>query len=192
MQMKGDRSADQKAWELLRDGNMSGIDFAGKATAAAMFKRIKPNDLTDAALALALGQCVEDGLDEEVEAVLSVQESAEKAGPFDELKETFGYPVFQDQIDMLMMKYMKLGDADAQLLRRELSRKKFSSIEAFVADFPLGAEHAELLVDWAAHARNRQMLIHMASLIFEACWLKANCAEGFFEKNPITIGNGDY
>ena len=123
MHTKDDKSADQKAWELLRNGDISGIDFTGKTTAAAMFRRMKPNDLTETAFALALGQCVEDGLDEEVEAVFSVRESAGRAGPFDALKETFGYPVFQDQVDMLLMKHMKLSEADAQLLRCELSRK---------------------------------------------------------------------
>lgn len=93
---------------------------------------------------------------------------------------------------MLLMKYLKVNESHAEKQRRELSRKKFSALEAFLAAFPLGRKYAECLVDWAAHARDRQMLSHMASLIYEACWLKANCDEEFLAKNPITIGNKDF
>ncbi len=181
---------DEPVFEMLRAGHTVGVFQIESAGMTDMIKKIAPQKITDLSDAIALfrpGPLGSGMVDDLIECRHGRQEPNyphELLQPV--LEETFGVPVYQEQV-MRMAQVMAgytLGGAD--MLRRAMGKKKPAEMarqrEIFVAGAAdvnnIPAEKAnevfDLMAHFAGYGFNKAHTMAYAVVSYQTAWLKAH------------------
>ncbi len=189
---------DEIVWDVLADGKMDGIEFGsrgedGEPSDKDLFlsyvKRIKPKTIDELTVALALAAYHWYFANEEIlERIIYAFESRIPDGPFAQLKETYGYPVFKDQLATILTDGFGLDMDQAYELADEMGKRK-NTAKKMLFSFPkMSRKDKEFLWKIAPTVVGRKWHTHYANLIYEACWIVYNgFVRDYYQKNPITI-----
>lgn len=189
---------DDIVWDTLANGEMDGIEFGsngedGESSDKELFlsyvKRIKPRTIEELTVALALASrpwyCLNG---ENVERILRAFEYKTLDGPFEQLEDTYGYPIFKDQLAIVLRNKLGLDMDQAYELADGMRKRKNTAEETIFSAEEIDKTEKELLWKIAPSIVGRKWLTHYANLIYEACWIVYNGAvKDYYEKNPIKI-----
>ena len=189
---------DEIVWETLAKGEMDGVEFGrssedGEPSDKDMFlsytKRIKPETIEELTVALALAAYHWKWLNEDlVERILNAFETKMLDGPFEQLKETYGYPIYKDQLATVLSDSFGLDLDQAYELADGMGKRKTSAEKMLFSFRKMSREKKELLWNVAPCVVGRKWHTHYANLIYEACWIVYNgSVRDYYEENPIKI-----
>ncbi len=185
-------------WDMLVDGKMDDIEFGsngedGEPSDKDLFlsyvRRIKPKTVEELTVALTLATHHWYFVCEEIsEHILNAFESKTLDGPFDHLKETYGYPVFKDQLATVLIDGFGLDMDQAYELADGMGKRKNTAKEMLFSFHKMSRKDKEFLWKIAPLVAGRKWHMHYANLIYEACWIVYNgSVKDYYKKNPIKI-----
>ena len=125
---KGLRYTDDVVWEKLVVGDLSGLEFEGKQEFIEYVRRMHPQTIVDTVVALGLhvfGLVDED----DFESYLQARENQDSNGPFPELVDTYGYPIFKEQMITVIRDRLQLDGDKVYELANGIALRKNTSKE---------------------------------------------------------------
>lgn len=177
---------DSKTFELLESAETSGLFQLESSGMRAVLRKLKPNQFEDLIAILALYRPGPmDNIDEYIER--------RNRKPFDYihpklesiLKPTYGIIVYQEQIMRIASEFAGYSLAEADLLRRGISKKNKEILEferkRFIEkclkksyDAKIGEEIYDYIVKFADYGFNRSHSVAYAIVAYQMAYLKAN------------------
>ena len=193
--------SDDLVWDALANGEMDGIGFSmsgiqsiddvpdEKEQFLSITKRIKPRTISELAIVLTL---VDRYLfrEEDAEQILLAYEKKEQTGPFEELEETYGYPIFKDQVVAVITNNFRLDADQAYQFADDMAKKRPAARKKLFSSRKLDKQKKEYLWSAGAMAYGRRWMMHDATLIYEMCWHIYNSApevREYYKKNPFEM-----
>jgi DNA polymerase-3 subunit alpha len=183
---------DERVYELLGKGMTTGVFQLESAGMRRVLEQLQPRRFEDIAAVNALYR---PGPMENIRHYIAARKSAASvAYPHPDLEEilrpTYGFIIYQEQIMQIASKLAGFSLAEADLLRRAVSKKKREILdeerEHFVAGcigkgYPasLGHEVYDLIVRFADYGFNRSHAVAYAVLAFRTAYLKAHFPVAF-------------
>ena len=185
---------DPKTYELFSNGNVLGIFQFESEGMKNFLRRLKPNNIEDLSLALALYR---PGPMSNIDTLIKRREGKQAIDYIDSrlesiLKPTYGIIVYQEQIMKIsqVMANYTLGEAD--ILRRAISKKKEELIlkekERFInnsIDNNYTKEISEkvfnLILKFASYGFNRSHAVAYSLISYKMAYLKANYPSHFMK-----------
>ena len=156
-------------------------------------RRLKPNTFTDLSLALALYR---PGPMQSIDSFINRRNGKEKVTYIEKdlesiLKETYGIIIYQEQIMQIFNKLASYTYAEADLIRRAISKKKEDIIinekEKFITrsvNNGYQKEKAEkiydLIMKFASYGFNKSHSVAYAMLAYQMMYLKINYPKEFY------------
>ncbi|AZB43915.1 DNA polymerase III subunit alpha [Bacillus sp. FJAT-42376] len=196
---------DQKTFQLLSEGDTTGVFQLESEGMRSVLRRLKPESLEDIAAVNALYR---PGPMENIPNYIERKHGKAPIGyPHPDLKEilepTYGIIVYQEQIMEIasVMAGFSLGDAD--LLRRAVGKKKKSVLDEERAHFVEGCKNKgyssaaanevyDLIVRFADYGFNRSHAVAYSMIGFQLAYLKAHYPAIFMTALlTSSIGNDD-
>ncbi len=178
---------DEKAYELLSNGQTDGIFQFESAGMKKYLQELKPNVFADLVAMVALYR---PGPMQFIDTFINRKHGREKVvydHPLAEaiLKETYGVTVYQEQVMQIAKVMAGFPSAEAGVLRKAISKKKRDMMEELHVKFRDGcvkngvkAEVADKIwVDWegfANYAFNKSHSACYAYIAYQTAWLKAH------------------
>lgn len=178
---------DRKTYELLSSADTSGIFQLDGKGIRGVLKKYKPTEFSDIVAILALYR---PGPMDEINEFIARKNGKKFNYPNDKLegilKITYGIIVYQEQIMRIAHEYAGLSMADADLLRRAISKKDSKTLddarEKFIANC-LNKEEANKIYDYivkfANYGFNKSHTVCYAMLSYYMAYLKANYPKEF-------------
>ncbi len=179
---------DEKAFELMRSGNMDGLFQVEGALYVSLFARLPPRRFSDIVASIALNRPgpLESGMVEDYVKVASGKTAIhyydDRLRPI--LEETYGTMVYQEQIMQISMVMSGFSAGKADKLRKAMGKKKIDVMRALQEDWNTGAvdngfslEIAKQIWEdaekFAKYAFNKSHSAAYAILVMRTAYLKA-------------------
>ncbi|MCV3753251.1 DNA polymerase III subunit alpha [Mycoplasma enhydrae] len=193
---------DQKTFELLSNGNTAGIFQVESPIMIKALKKIKVDSFEDIATIISINRPgpishlkTFSDRKQKIEPVPLVSKEYDKI-----VAPTYGIIVYQEQIMEIVQKVANMSFEEADLLRRIISKKKSSEMEAieeqFISkaiqnkyDLKTAKEIFKNISKFADYGFNKSHAIAYAMLTFKMAYLKANYPLEFFT-SCISSANG--
>ncbi len=180
---------DEKAFELLRSGNMDGLFQVESALYVSLFSRLPPHRFSDVVASIALNRPgpLESGMVDDYVMVASgktpVHYYDDRLRPL--LEETYGTMVYQEQIMQISMVMSGFSAGKADKLRKAMGKKKIDVMRQLQEDWNQGAvengfslEIAKKIWEdaekFAKYAFNKSHSAAYAILVMRTAYLKAH------------------
>lgn len=179
---------DERAFELMRSGNMDGLFQVEGALYVSLFARLPPRRFSDIVASIALNRPgpLESGM---VEDYIKVASGKTAIHYYDDrlrpiLEETYGTMVYQEQIMQISMAMSGFSAGKADKLRKAMGKKKLDVMRALQEDWNTGAvengfslEIAKQIWEdaekFAKYAFNKSHSAAYAILVMRTAYLKA-------------------
>lgn len=180
---------DEKAFELLRSGNLDGLFQVESNLYVSLFHRLPPKRFSDVVASIALNRPgpLESGM---VDDYVRVASGATSEHYYDDrlrplLEETYGTMVYQEQIMQISMVMSGFSAGKADKLRKAMGKKKIDVMRQLQEDWNNGAvengfslEIAKAIWDdaekFAKYAFNKSHSAAYAILVMRTAYLKAH------------------
>ncbi len=179
---------DERAFELMRSGNMDGLFQVEGALYVSLFARLPPRRFADIVASIALNRPgpLESGMVEDYIKVASGQTPIhyydERLRPI--LEETYGTMVYQEQIMQISMAMSGFSAGKADKLRKAMGKKKIDVMRALQEDWNSGAVEngysleiaKQIWTDaekFAKYAFNKSHSAAYAIIVMRTAYLKA-------------------
>ncbi len=179
---------DERAFVLMRSGNMDGLFQVEGALYVSLFARLPPHRFADIVASIALNRPgpLESGMVDDYVKVASgktpVHYYDERLRPI--LEETYGTMVYQEQIMQISMAMSGFSAGKADKLRKAMGKKKLDVMRALQEDWNNGAvengyplEIAKQIWEdaekYAKYAFNKSHSAAYAILVMRTAYLKA-------------------
>lgn len=179
---------DEKAFALMRSGNMDGLFQVEGALYVSLFARLPPHRFADVVASIALNRPgpLESGMVDDYVKVASgktpIHYYDDRLRPI--LEETYGTMVYQEQIMQISMVMSGFSAGKADKLRKAMGKKKLDVMRALQEDWNSGAvengyslEIAKRIWDdaekFAKYAFNKSHSAAYAILVMRTAYLKA-------------------
>jgi DNA polymerase-3 subunit alpha len=197
---------DKESYELLSRGQTDGIFQFESAGMKKYLSSLKPNVFEDLIAMVALYR---PGPMQFIDSFINRKHGRERISyshPLTEsaLKETYGVSVYQEQVMQIAREMGGLSGAEADTLRKAISKKKLSTMEELKVKFVEGASQngvkpqiiEKIWTDWldfANYAFNKSHATAYAFIAFQTAYLKAHFPVEFMaallslEDNPSKI-----
>ncbi len=183
---KGLHYTDEIVWEKLEVGDLSGLEFEEKQEFAEYARRMHPRTIED--IAVALGLQIFGLFDKgDVERYLQARENQNNNGPFPELVETYGYPIFKEQMITVMKTRLQIDDKVYELADG-IAKRKNTAMEYLYSFTEVERKTLDNILKYVARTASRRFYTHFANVIYEALWILNNGRKESFAENPIVIG----
>ena len=181
--------SDPAVYKLLSEGDTIGVFQLEEAGARSILRKFKPSNFSEIVLVLAL---IRPGPLQviDLESLIRKKEGIEKVRyphPVLEeiLKETYGYPIFQEQAMLIANKLCGFSFGKADILRKAMGKKDMEIMISLREDFVSGAvengldkETAEQVFadisTFASYAFNKSHSTVYGELSFRTAYLKAH------------------
>ena len=180
---------DEKAFELMRSGNMDGLFQVESALYVSLFSRLPPHRFSDVVASIALNRPgpLESGMVDDYVMVASgktpVHYYDDRLRPL--LEETYGTMVYQEQIMQISMVMSGFSAGKADKLRKAMGKKKIDVMRQLQEDWNQGAvengfslEIAKKIWEdaekFAKYAFNKSHSAAYAILVMRTAYLKAH------------------
>jgi DNA polymerase-3 subunit alpha len=119
---------DEKTFQLIRDGHTAGIFQLESSGMTSLIRRVQPNRFEDliALLALYRPGPLESGMTDDYVERRSGRQKVTYPHPSlkEVLEETYGLPIYQDQVMQMAQKLAGFSLAEADILRKAMGKKK--------------------------------------------------------------------
>ncbi len=179
---------DEKAFALMRSGNMDGLFQVEGALYVSLFKRLPPKRFSDIVASIALNRPgpLESGMVDDYVEVASGRKAIhyydDRLRPI--LEETYGTMVYQEQIMQISMAMSGFSAGKADKLRKAMGKKKLEVMQELKADWESGADANGFSKDialqiwddaekFAKYAFNKSHSAAYAILVMRTAYLKA-------------------
>ena len=179
---------DERAFALMRSGNMDGLFQVEGALYVSLFARLPPHRFADIVASIALNRPgpLESGMVDDYVKVASgktpVHYYDERLRPI--LEETYGTMVYQEQIMQISMAMSGFSAGKADKLRKAMGKKKLDVMRALQEDWNNGAVENGYPLDiakqiwedaekFAKYAFNKSHSAAYAILVMRTAYLKA-------------------
>ncbi len=178
---------DKKTYELFKEGNVNGIFQFESQGMRSFVSELKPNNINDLIAAVALFR---PGPIDNIPHYVARKHGKEKITYVnDDLKEilepTYGIIVYQEQIMQIASKMAGFSYAEADVLRRAMSKKKQEVLLSKKEDFIKGSikngydekeakEVYELILKFANYGFNKAHSVCYAIIGYKLAYLKAH------------------
>lgn len=198
---------DEKAFELMRSGNMDGLFQVEGALYVSLFSRLPPKRFSDIVASIALNRPgpLESGM---VDDYIKVANGKIPVHYYDDrlrplLEETYGTMVYQEQIMQISMAMSGFTAGKADKLRKAMGKKKLDIMRQLQEDWNNGAvengfalsiakqiwEDAE---KFAKYAFNKSHSAAYAIIVMRTAYLKAYYPHDFMAATLSSyMGNSD-
>ncbi|AKI97857.1 DNA polymerase III subunit alpha [Kosmotoga pacifica] len=179
---------DRKTYELVGQGYTTGLFQLESTEATRIVKRVKPQNLNDIAISLALNRPgpLESGITEEYlkRRVMPSKEAISKA-----LADTLGVLIFQEQVIAVAVKELGLTPEEGEELRRALSKKKPEVAEKLIAKAMKrneeSSENVRKLVDvlrkFSGYGFNKSHSVAYSQITYWLAYKKCHQPDSFFK-----------
>lgn len=184
---------DEKVFKAFSNAQTVGIFQFESEGMKNFLRRLKPNTFTDLSLALALYR---PGPMQSIDSFINRRNGKEKVTYIEKdlesiLKETYGIIIYQEQIMQIFNKLASYTYAEADLIRRAISKKKEDIIinekEKFITrsvNNGYQKEKAEkiydLIMKFASYGFNKSHSVAYAMLAYQMMYLKINYPKEFY------------
>ena len=185
---------DEKAFELMRSGNMDGLFQVEGALYVSLFARLPPRRFSDIVASIALNRPgpLESGMVDDYVKVASgktpIHYYDERLRPI--LEETYGTMVYQEQIMRISMTMSGFSAGKADKLRKAMGKKKLDVMRQLQEDWNNGAvengyslEIAKTIWNdaekFAKYAFNKSHSAAYSILVMRTAYLKAHYPNEF-------------
>ena len=184
---------DEKVFNAFSNAQTVGIFQFESEGMKNFLRRLKPNTFTDLSLALALYR---PGPMQSIDSFINRRNGKEKVTYIEKdlesiLKETYGIIIYQEQIMQIFNKLASYTYAEADLIRRAISKKKEDIIinekEKFITrsvNNGYQKEKAEkiydLIMKFASYGFNKSHSVAYAMLAYQMMYLKINYPKEFY------------
>lgn len=184
---------DEKVFNAFSNAQTVGIFQFESEGMKSFLRRLKPNTFTDLSLALALYR---PGPMQSIDSFINRRNGKEKITYIEKdlesiLKETYGIIIYQEQIMQIFNKLASYTYAEADLIRRAISKKKEDIIineqEKFITravNNGYNKENAqkiyELIMKFASYGFNKSHSVAYAMLAYQMMYLKINYPKEFY------------
>lgn len=185
---------DKKTFKLICDVNVLGVFQLESQGMMNLISKLQPKTFEDIGITIALFR---PGPMENIPAYLENRNNPSKVEYLHPnlmpiLKETYGIIVYQEQIMIIAQKMAGFTYGKADVLRRAMSKKKSSELEALQNEFiegcvkngysrDLGIKLYELILKFANYGFNKSHSIAYAKVAYEMAYLKANYPLYFYK-----------
>ena len=193
---------DERAFALMRSGNMDGLFQVEGALYVSLFARLPPHRFADIVASIALNRPgpLESGMVDDYVKVASgktpVHYYDERLRPI--LEETYGTMVYQEQIMQISMAMSGFSAGKADKLRKAMGKKKLDVMRALQEDWNNGAvengyplEIAKQIWEdaekFAKYAFNKSHSAAYAILVMRTAYLKAIYPNEFMAAAPVEL-----
>ncbi|MEQ3362907.1 DNA polymerase III subunit alpha [Raoultibacter massiliensis] len=198
---------DEKAFELMRSGNMDGLFQVEGALYVSLFARLPPKRFSDIVASIALNRPgpLESGMVDDYIKVASGKTSVhyydDRLRPI--LEETYGTMVYQEQIMQISMAMSGFSAGKADKLRKAMGKKKLDIMRQLQEDWNSGAVENGFSLDiakqiwedaekFAKYAFNKSHSAAYAILVMRTAYLKAYYPHDFMAAVLSSyMGNSD-
>ncbi len=185
---------DEKAFALMRAGNMDGLFQVEGALYVSLFKRLPPSRFADIVASIALNRPgpLESGMVDDYVEVASGRKSIhyydDRLRPI--LEETYGTMVYQEQIMQISMAMSGFSAGKADKLRKAMGKKKIDVMKELQEDWNTGAVENGFSLEiakqiwadaekFAKYAFNKSHSAAYAILVMRTAYLKAHYPNDF-------------
>ncbi|MBT5421192.1 MAG: DNA polymerase III subunit alpha, partial [Candidatus Cloacimonetes bacterium] len=197
---------DSKAFELLSNGQTDGIFQFESGGMKKYLTALQPNKFEDLIAMVALYR---PGPMQFIETFINRKQGREKISFIHQLtenslRETYGVTVYQEQVMQIAREMGGLSGAEADTLRKAISKKKLKTMEELKVKFVEGASYNGVKphvietiwnnwLDFANYAFNKSHAAAYAYIAFQTAYLKAHYPVEFMaallslEDNPSKI-----
>lgn len=186
---------DEKVFQVFSMGNTDGIFQFESYGMRQFLKKLKPNNFLDLTSAIALYR---PGPMQNIDSFIRRKHNQEKIEYLHEdlkniLNETFGIIVYQEQIMQILVKIGGYTYAEADNIRRAMSKKKKEIIEKEKEIFlkravdrgyelELAVKIYELILKFADYGFNKSHSVAYALIAYQMAYLKAYYSNYFFSE----------
>ncbi len=185
---------DEKAFALMRAGNMDGLFQVEGALYVSLFKRLPPSRFADIVASIALNRPgpLESGMVDDYVEVASGRKAIhyydDRLRPI--LEETYGTMVYQEQIMQISMAMSGFSAGKADKLRKAMGKKKIDVMKELQEDWNTGAVENGFSLEiakqiwadaekFAKYAFNKSHSAAYAILVMRTAYLKAHYPNDF-------------
>ncbi len=184
---------DKKSWDMLGEGDTSGVFQLESEGMRKNIRELKPTKVQELAAMIALYR---PGPLEHIPRYIKQKFGIEpivythpNLEPI--LSETYGVIVYQDQVMMIVRAIAGFSLGQADIMRKAMGKKNRQIIEKMRAQFmegaikngvsePKAAEIYTLIEPFAGYAFNKAHAVCYAIVSYQTAWLKANYATEYF------------
>jgi DNA polymerase-3 subunit alpha len=181
---------DGPTFELLRRGNTCGIFQLEAETARSLCRLIRPSNLQELSILLALNR--PGPLAAKLEKTYAERKRGCHYAEEDMFTETHGVIVYQEQVMKLAMEVAGFSAAEADLFRKAISEKDPKILEPALEKFRVKLHErgykpsfveklCDILVKFAGYAFNKSHSVAYSHLSYELAYLKAHWPKEFFD-----------
>lgn len=184
---------DPKVMDIFKKGDTTGIFQFESDGMRRFLKDLKPNNFNDLCNAIALFR---PGPAQNIPSFIKRKEGKEKITYIDSslediLKDTYGIIVYQEQIMLIAREYAGYSLAEADILRRAMSKKKFDVLKAEEARFIERAlkkgkdekrakELFDLILAFAGYGFNKSHSVSYSIVAYKMAFLKYYFPKEFY------------
>jgi len=196
---------DKEVYELFSKAETDGIFQFETNSFKNMLVKYKPRNFSELIASIAL---VRPGPSEELETYIKRKNGLEKITYYDEslkeiLEDTYGVIVYQEQVISILVKMAKFSYAEADNIRRAMSKKKMDIIENYQAEFinrSINNGYERTLVEnifnhilkFAGYGFNKAHSVSYAYISYQMAYLKVHYKILFtFELLNNSIGSDE-
>ncbi|MCD5415829.1 DNA polymerase III subunit alpha [Candidatus Bipolaricaulota bacterium] len=180
---------DEKTFQMLRDGQTAGIFQLESSGMTALIRRVQPDRFEDliALLALYRPGPLESGMTDDYAERRNGRQEITYPHPAlkDLLEETYGLPIYQDQVMQMAQKLADFTLAEADILRKAMGKKNKEIMAGLRDKFLIGCRKngiaAELAVQsfsdmekFSSYGFNKSHTTAYAFISYQTAYLKAN------------------
>lgn len=189
---------DEKTYRLISEGITGGIFQLESFEARKLCRKIKPKNIEDLSLVLALNRPgpLKSKIDDEY-----VRRRMKKELFYQYLPETFGLPIYQEQVMKIAMELAGFSPSEADALRKAMSKKDPKTAEALFKKMKenlisrgFGREESKELVNtlynFSSYAFNKSHSIAYSHISYWLSFFKKHFPEVFF-KYLLVYNSGD-
>ncbi|OJF89711.1 DNA polymerase III subunit alpha [Alkalibacterium sp. 20] len=184
---------DEKTLELFKSGDTNGIFQFESSGIRNVLRKLQPSDFEDI---VAVNALYRPGPMEQIDVFIKRKHGSEKIDYIHEdlkniLEVTNGVMVYQEQVMKVASKIAGYSLAEADVLRRAISKKIKKEIDAGRKQFVVGAKHRGYSEDvatriyahierFADYGFNRSHAVSYSKLAFQLAYFKAHYPAAFF------------
>ena len=171
---------DQKTWKLLKNFLLTGIFQLDTPSARLLFNRFRPQNFNELVLFLSLNR---PGTKKKVEEITQKKDSKAKitfTSPVikEILNETYGFIIFEEQISQIFAYIYNCSFAEAEVKRRELTKKGLGKDFLLQAQKVLNLSESKLIYQQInssiGYTYNKAHAVAYSYLSYYITYLKAN------------------
>ncbi len=196
---------DPKTFEMLTRGDTTGVFQCESSGVRDVLRRLRPDRFEDIIAVVALYR---PGPMDNIPSYISRKHGLEEVDYLHEnleqcLGETYGIPIYQEQVMQMAQELAGYTLGSADLLRRAMGKKIKAEMDAQEETFVAGAKERavpeatsrrifETIAKFAGYGFNKAHAAAYALIAYQTAWLKANHPVEFFAASmTLDMGNTD-